>query len=152
MNLIRHIPQASMAIPDRSGYVVDDAALERELLLLTDWHTDHLYANERDTAINRPYRGTLVPEPWYGRDARVRSIMLEVNRKLYLEPGSSTRHAGYAQPRELVQVWGAMRGYVFEYLFLSDFQPFLRDQDPLNFDRIDLKTPKTERGKLDKIP
>jgi N-formylglutamate amidohydrolase len=51
------------------------------LLLLTDWHTDHLYANERDTAINRPYRGTLVPEPWYGRDARVRSIMLEVNRK-----------------------------------------------------------------------
>jgi hypothetical protein len=45
-----------------------------------------------------------------------------------------------------------MRGYVFEYLFLSDFHAFLRDQDPLNFDRIDLKTPKTERGKLDKIP
>jgi hypothetical protein len=46
MNLIRHIPHASTAIPDRSGYVVDDDVLQRELLLLTDWHTDDLYGND----------------------------------------------------------------------------------------------------------
>jgi N-formylglutamate amidohydrolase len=236
MHLILHIPHASTAIPDRNGYVVDDATLAHELLLLTDWHTDDLYANEHDTAvvapfsrlfcdaerfpddarevmaaqgmgvlythtdsgrpmrsvdaalrerilrtwftphherlraavqeqldlrgtalivdchsypdeplrrdldrtpgrpafsigtdplhtppaliaaavdffaahgydlaIDRPYRGTLVPEPWYGRDARVRSIMLEVNRALYLEPGSNARSAGYAGTREVVQ-------------------------------------------------
>ena len=118
MELILHIPHASTAIPDRSGYVVDDDVLQRELLLLTDWHTDDLYGNDQDTAsvayfaahghtlaIDRPYRGTLVPTPWYGTDPRVRSIMLEVNRKLYLEPGSSDRSAGYARTRELVQGW-----------------------------------------------
>ena len=53
--------------------------------------------------MDRPYRGTLVPMPHYQRDARVRSIMLEVNRKLYLEPGGSDRSAGYARTREVVQ-------------------------------------------------
>ncbi len=244
MELILHIPHASTAIPDRTGYVVDDDVLQRELLLLTDWHTDDLYGNDQDTAvvapfsrlfcdaerfpddarevmaatgmgvlytrtdsglpmrtvdaelrerilrnwytphhdrlratveeqlhrhgtalivdchsypdeplqrdldrtpgrpafsigtdplhtppalieasvayfaahghtlaIDRPYRGTLVPTPWYCTDPRVRSIMLEVNRKLYLEPGSSDRSAGYARTRELVQGWlGCLRG------------------------------------------
>ncbi len=236
MPLILHIPHASTAIPDRSGYLVDDSVLQRELLLLTDWHTDHLYANATDIAvvapfsrifcdaerftddaqevmaargmgvlythtddgttmrhvdprlrehilhnwyqphharlrtaveqqlntqgtalvvdchsypdaplqrdldrtpgrpafsigtdplhtppeliaaavayfaaqghplaIDRPYRGTLVPTPWYGTDARVRSIMLEVNRALYLQPGSDQRSAGYVHTRQLVQ-------------------------------------------------
>lgn len=244
MALILHIPHASTAIPDRSGYLVDDGVLAREQLLLTDWHTDHLYANDTDTAvvapfsrifcdaerfaddarevmalqgmgvlythtddgtlmrrvdpalrerilatwyrphharlcsavqqaldrrgtalvvdchsladqpfrrdldqrpgrpafsigtdplhtppelvaasvayftehgheltIDRPYRGTLVPEPWYGADPRVRSIMLEVNRALYLVPGSNVRSAGYARTRELVQGFlDVMRG------------------------------------------
>jgi N-formylglutamate amidohydrolase len=53
--------------------------------------------------VDRPYRGTLVPMAHYRRDARVRSIMLEINRDLYLQPGTDQRSEGYARTRELVQ-------------------------------------------------
>jgi len=236
MPILLHIPHAATAIPLRTGYLVDEAALQHEQLLLTDWHTDHLFGNTTDTAItapfsrifcdverfpddahevmaaagmgvfythtdsglplrqvdadlrthllhtyylphharlraavqqqlerygtallvdchsfpdtpllrdldrrpgrpafsigthplhtppaliaaavdhfaahghtlaiDQPYSGTLVPTPWYGTDPRVRSIMLEVNRALYLEPGTSTRSASYTHTRQLVQ-------------------------------------------------
>lgn len=35
-------------------------------------------------AINEPFSGTRVPIKYYGKDKRVQSIMIEVNRKLYL--------------------------------------------------------------------
>ena len=35
-------------------------------------------------AINQPFIGTIVPLKFYGKDKRVKSIMIEVNRKLYL--------------------------------------------------------------------
>ena len=35
-------------------------------------------------AINEPFVGTMVPLKFYGKDKRVKSIMIEVNRKLYL--------------------------------------------------------------------
>jgi len=34
--------------------------------------------------INQPFEGTMVPLKFYGKDKRVKSIMIEVNRKLYL--------------------------------------------------------------------
>ena len=36
-------------------------------------------------AINEPFAGTMVPLKFYGKDKRVKSIMIEVNRKLYLD-------------------------------------------------------------------
>jgi N-formylglutamate amidohydrolase len=243
-HLLLHIPHASTAIPSGAGYVVDDAALHAEQLLLTDWHTDELFANATDTAIvapfsrifcdverfaddaqevmasvgmgvlythsdagmpqrsvspelrervlqehywphqhgltaavdaqlllhgqatlvdchsfparplrrdldqqlprpdfnigtdafhkppelieraiayfteagytlgvDRPYRGTLVPMAHYQRDARVRSIMLEVNRDLYLQPGTNIRNARFDAIKAVVQGFlDAMRG------------------------------------------
>jgi N-formylglutamate amidohydrolase len=53
--------------------------------------------------VDRPYRGALVPLEHYQRDARVRSIMLEVNRDLYLQPGSDRPSAGYARVKAVVQ-------------------------------------------------
>lgn len=35
--------------------------------------------------VDRPYRGTLVPARFYQADSRVRSLMVEVNRRLYLD-------------------------------------------------------------------
>jgi N-formylglutamate amidohydrolase len=234
--LVLHIPHASTTIPLRDGYVVDDAALLAEQLLLTDWLTDDLFANPTDTAIvahfsrvfcdverfaddaqevmasvgmgvlythsdagmplravsnelrervlqehygphhqrltaavdaqlllhgqatlvdchsfpalpfrrdleqqlprpdfnigtdafhtpveliqratayfaqagytlgvDRPYRGTLVPMAHYQLDARVRSIMLEVNRDLYLQPGTNSRNARFDAIKGVVQ-------------------------------------------------
>jgi len=34
--------------------------------------------------VNQPFAGTIVPLKFYGKDKRVKSIMIEVNRKLYL--------------------------------------------------------------------
>ena len=53
--------------------------------------------------VDLPYRGSLVPAEYYQRDARVRSIMLEVNRALYLEHGSDRRSAMYAHVKATVQ-------------------------------------------------
>ena len=36
-------------------------------------------------AFDRPYSGTMIPTPYYGRDPRVTSVMIEVNRRLYLQ-------------------------------------------------------------------
>jgi N-formylglutamate amidohydrolase len=38
--------------------------------------------------INRPYRGTIVPLPLYGSQSPVFSIMIEINRRLYMNEAS----------------------------------------------------------------
>jgi N-formylglutamate amidohydrolase len=70
MELLLHIPHASTAIPDRSGYVVDDDVLQRELLLLTDWHTDDLYGNDQDTAVVAPFSRLFCDAERFPDDAR----------------------------------------------------------------------------------
>jgi len=42
-------------------------------------------------AINAPYAGTIVPLTHYGQDPKVGSIMIEVNRRLYLTNGVNSR-------------------------------------------------------------
>lgn len=58
-----------------------------------DFHTPEALAQKalrlleeegHSVAINRPYTGTLVPLKFYGKDRRVRSIMIEINRRLYM--------------------------------------------------------------------
>ncbi|WP_319501936.1 N-formylglutamate amidohydrolase [uncultured Draconibacterium sp.] len=53
-------------------------------------------------AINRPYAGTLVPLRWYNNDKRVSSLMLEVNRRLYLKPDTSERSDDFETIKALV--------------------------------------------------
>ena len=38
-----------------------------------------------DTAFNAPFIGTIVPLPYYGKEPKVRSVMIEINRKLYMD-------------------------------------------------------------------
>jgi N-formylglutamate amidohydrolase len=45
--------------------------------------------------INRPYSGTFVPRPHYGKNSRVHSIMLEVNRSLYMDEGTGRKKRGF---------------------------------------------------------
>jgi N-formylglutamate amidohydrolase len=44
--VVAHVPHASVAIPDevRAELVIDDAGLRGEVVRLTDWHTDELFA------------------------------------------------------------------------------------------------------------
>jgi N-formylglutamate deformylase len=56
-----------------------------------------LYFNDAGftLGVNRPYAGSMVPLNYYHQDDRVESIMLEVNRKLYLNPGTNEKSYGY---------------------------------------------------------
>lgn len=51
--------------------------------------------------INEPYSGTIVSMEFYKKDERVQSIMLEVNRKLYLS--GTEKSDGYEKIKEVVQ-------------------------------------------------
>lgn len=42
-------------------------------------------------SVNRPFRGTMVPKEHYGREPRVMSLMVEVNRALYMNENSGAR-------------------------------------------------------------
>ena len=65
--IVAHIPHASRVIPAdvRAGLLVDDTDLDRELLRLTDWHADRLYASVADLGATRFVHGVsrLVVDP-----------------------------------------------------------------------------------------
>jgi N-formylglutamate amidohydrolase len=52
-------------------------------------------------ALNRPFAGAIVPMAHYRIDANVRSIMIEVNRRLYLNEATGTRSKGYEACRRM---------------------------------------------------
>lgn len=41
--------------------------------------------------INKPYVGTMVPQRFFDKDDRVKSIMIEVNRRLYMDESSGKK-------------------------------------------------------------
>ena len=45
--------------------------------------------------MNRPFAGTLVPEPFYRRNSNVLSIMVEIKRSLYMVEESGQRRADF---------------------------------------------------------
>ena len=53
--------------------------------------------------VDWPYSGTIVPMAFYKKDKRVQSIMLEVNRKLYLKEPGKEKSDNYAATKEIVQ-------------------------------------------------
>lgn len=52
--------------------------------------------------VNKPYAGSIVPMKYFRKNKMVMSIMIEVNRKLYLSPGSSCRNENYMKIKELI--------------------------------------------------
>jgi N-formylglutamate deformylase len=43
--------------------------------------------NGLSVEINSPYSGTIIPLKFYNKDKRVKGVMIEINRKLYIENG-----------------------------------------------------------------
>lgn len=48
-------------------------------------------------AVNEPFAGTLVPEKFYQQDKRVHSLMIEVNRGLYMDEATGNKSADFNQ-------------------------------------------------------
>lgn len=50
-----------------------------------------LHTMGRSCSINRPFAGTIVPMSAYRKDRRVMSLMIEVNRRLYMDEATAAR-------------------------------------------------------------
>lgn len=58
--------------------------------------------------INWPYAGTIVPLEQFRKKQQVHSIMLEINRRLYLKEGTAERSANYEQIKSIAQEYVAL--------------------------------------------
>ena len=68
----------------------------------------HAFASEFERArwrvmLNEPFAGAIVPLSRYRRDRRVASVMVEVNRRLYLRASGAQRLPGFARVAEQVR-------------------------------------------------
>jgi N-formylglutamate deformylase len=45
-------------------------------------------------ALNEPFKGTFVPLPFYRKDRRVLSVMIELKRSLYMDERTWERNGG----------------------------------------------------------
>jgi len=62
---------------------------------------------------NRPYKGTMVPTAFYRKDSRVRSIMVEVNRALYMNEQTANRLPQFDVVKRKLQL--ALRTMIREF-------------------------------------
>ena len=53
--------------------------------------------NEYEIGINTPYMGSLVPTNYWQKDTRVKSVMIEINKKLYLESDNLTKNSNFTK-------------------------------------------------------
>lgn len=53
--------------------------------------------------VNEPFAGAIVPLSRYGCDRRVASVMVEVNRRLYVREPGAQRLPGFARVAEQVR-------------------------------------------------
>jgi len=51
--------------------------------------------------INTPYSGTIVPMDYYNKNRNVNSIMLEINRKLYLDEPSNNKNPDFNKIKQI---------------------------------------------------
>lgn len=52
---------------------------------------------------NIPFAGAFVPSDYYGKDNRVSALMIEVNRRLYMDEARATKLEGFKQIQEHVK-------------------------------------------------
>ena len=81
----------------------------------------HTFFTDRgfSVGVNCPFAGALVPNAFYGRDARVQSVMIEVRRDLYMDERTGSRLSRFAEVqrvltefRVLLEGWSLARGSV----------------------------------------
>jgi len=74
-----------------------------------DFHTPERIANRAvdlfqqesySLALNRPYPGSIVPFGYYQADKRVASLMIEINRSLYMDESTGSRLPAFKNVKE----------------------------------------------------
>jgi len=89
--------------PDRPDICLGTDSFHTPQELIDD--CTELFGNAGFTVeVDQPYAGTMVPLSYYGKDNRVSSILIEVNRRVYLcdEPVDLMRTGGFFKIHRLV--------------------------------------------------
>lgn len=85
---------------------------------------DAFEAEGLSVGIDRPYAGTIVPSGHYAKNERVSSLMVEVNRRLYMDESSGERSPEYPPTRRILnRVLGLVVDGAAAALGLSDNLP-----------------------------
>ncbi len=92
---------------------LDQAPLRPEICIGTDpFHTPECLQRTAVVAfrdlgwrveLNRPFAGTIVPSSFCRKEARVHSIMVEVNRSLYMNEDTGERSAGFDGAHRMIR-------------------------------------------------
>lgn len=53
--------------------------------------------------VDKPYSGTIVPLEYYRKEKNVKSIMIEINRKLYLKGSTNEKNKNYTVLKKIIQ-------------------------------------------------
>ena len=69
---------------------------------LVDYSTAFFRDKGLSVKVNDPYKGTMVPMEYYQKDSQVQSIMIEINRALYLKPGTNVKSQGYDTIKSII--------------------------------------------------
>lgn len=97
---LQHEPDQSASRPDvcigADAFHTPEGLVARAASLVRDagWSVE----------INRPFSGTMVPLAYYQRDARVASLMIEVNRRLYMDEQTAVRHAAFTDVQKALSL------------------------------------------------
>ncbi len=70
---------------------------------LIDVSKEFFHSKGYTLGVDTPYTGSIVPMEFYQKDQRVSSIMLEVNRRLYLNEPTNEKSIEYNKTKEVVQ-------------------------------------------------
>jgi N-formylglutamate amidohydrolase len=71
--------------------------------ILIDLSIDFFAQAGYSLGVDWPYRGTLVPMEHYQKNSNVQSIMLEINRNLYLEEPTNNKSSRYHEVKKVTQ-------------------------------------------------
>jgi len=94
-------------------YEIDQRPDRPEICLGTDeYHTPELLkdlalemfgAEFKNIEINRPFKGTIGPAKYLRRDPRIQSIMIEINRSLYMKENTGAKASNYNKVKRMIR-------------------------------------------------
>lgn len=92
---------------------IDQSPNRPDICIGTDeYHTDNAlviatvdYFSGKGLSIelNRPYSGTIIPQAYYRKTKAVQSIMIEINRRLYLHEGTNVKSKHFPHIQAIIE-------------------------------------------------
>jgi N-formylglutamate amidohydrolase len=68
--------------------------------------TDKFFKNHGlSTGVNQPFSGTFVPSKYWRKDSRVRSIMIEIRRDLYLDESTASKNSNFNKIKSILHTY-----------------------------------------------